>query len=92
MVAQTLQKTSFANKLLWEKGSKTSKLYLSNQYHTEFRCNSENRCKVKSITICRGGALAYVPGARTDLPNSISFPAYCSNLPINYKELEASRN
>jgi hypothetical protein len=44
-VAQTLQKSSFANKLLWEKSSKTSKLYLSNQYYIEFRCNSENRLK-----------------------------------------------
>ena len=48
-VAQTPEKSCFANKLLWEKGSKTSKLYLSNQDYFEFRCNSENRCKVRAL-------------------------------------------
>ena len=51
MVAQTLQKSSFANKLVCEKGSKTSKLYLSKQYYVEFRCNSENRSKVRTLPI-----------------------------------------
>jgi hypothetical protein len=92
MIARQLQETNFANNMLREKGSETSKFIFKIRNFGEFRRTSENHSTVRELSfidkVASGDTvLSRVPGTRLDLQAPVSVPTYTSKFPSTAKKL-----